>query len=97
MRLMTLHATRDRSDDTVTVHAVHGGVSVQVKEYRGHALNFWHELGRLVIDDNADRARAGYGRYLASCSGISVNGDQLPPWDELPEKIQEHWTAAFTE
>ena len=97
MRLMTLHATRDRADDTVTVHAVYGGIAVQVKESRGHALSFWHTLGRLVIDDNADRARAGYGRYLDSCGGTSFNGDKLLPWDELPEKIQGHWIAAFTE
>lgn len=92
---MTLHATRD--GDSITVHVTYGSVTVKVEEHYGHAVSFWHQLGALLADDREERAKGGYTRYVEDCGGVSVNGDYLPPWEGLPEKIQRHWIAAFTE
>ena len=95
---MTLHATRDEAAGTVTVHCTYGPTRFTVEEYEGHARSFARELLRLVPDEPPEnRARRGYERYFRSCGGKSVHGDQLPPWDGLPDSIREHWTAAFDE
>lgn len=92
---MTFSVTRER--DMVIVQIVSGGVVVKAAEHRGHMLHFWHDLGKHVIDGVEDRAKAGYGRYIEDCGRVAVNGDALPDWDGLPDKIKGHWIAAFTE
>lgn len=94
---MTLHATRDRDRDVVTLQVTYGPVIFKVEEFSSHALTFWHQLGALLVEDTEDRARKGYARYVQHCGGTAVNGDALPSWENLPEKIQGHWIAAFTE
>ena len=92
---MTFSVTRER--DMIIVQVVSGGVVVKASEYRGHMLSFWHDLGKHVVDNVEDRAKSGYQRYCVDCGGVSVNGDVLPYWDDLPEQIRHHWVAAFTE
>lgn len=94
---MTLHATRNAQHGTVTVHTVYGPVSCQVTENEQHAALFAQGLLRLLPDFTEVRAEAGYAKYVAHCGGVSVHGDELPGWEHLPEKIREHWVAAFTE
>jgi hypothetical protein len=95
---VTLSATRDRNRRTVTVRACYGPVTFEIEEQPGHALSFWHELGRVVAaPDNEVRAKAGYQRYTAHCGGVSVHGEPLPAWDLMDEVVRQHWIAAFTE
>ena len=96
---MTMSATRDRDRGIVTFRITSGPVTCQVEEYDGHALSFWHDLGKLVAyEDNEARAKAGYGRYFKDAQGKSAFSDALLiPWDDLPEKVRGHWIAAFTD
>ncbi len=98
---MTLDARRIRSGETdlITIRACYGPVTFEVDEPRGHALHFWHELGKLVaVEDNEERAQAGYERYVAASDGRSFfSGDTLISWDNLPGPVRQSWVAAFTE
>lgn len=91
---MTLHVTRD-APDRVTIHVHSGSVHVEAQEHRGHALVFWHELGKHVIEDVEDRARAGFARY---CANMTVgSGQEYGTWETLDEGVRRSWIAAFTE
>lgn len=97
---MTLSASSKTSGSTelVTIRACYGPITFEIDEQRGHVLHFWHDLGKIVAaEDNKRRAKAGYTRYIEDCGRVSVNGDALPEWEGLPEKIRGHWIAAFTE
>lgn len=90
---MTLHATRNRDKGTVTVHAAYGTIQLEVVETEGHALQFWHDLGKLIAaEDNETRAKAGWERYAAHHAE-----DDMPGWDQLHAEERGHWVAAFTE
>ncbi len=42
-----------------------------------------------------DFLKIGYESYCRETGGVSpVTGDQLPPWEELPEEVRAAWTAA---
>lgn len=42
-------------------------------------------------------ARRAYEAYSATVGGVAVNGDTLPPWDLLSNKVQEGWRSAAAE
>ncbi len=92
---MTLHASRHTSGDTdlVTIHACYGPIDFTIDEQVGHAVQFWHQLGAIVVvPDITERARAGYERYHAAL------GDGAPPeFRQLPQAQQMAWVEAFTE
>lgn len=39
-------------------------------------------------------AQAAYRAYCGSVHGRSVNGEPLPEWDEMPERIRTAWEVA---
>lgn len=39
-------------------------------------------------------ARTAYKAYVASVGGLAFNGDPLPTFEQLPEKIRDAWKAA---
>lgn len=39
-------------------------------------------------------AAAAYAAYSESVGGKAYNGDPLPKWDALPERIKTAWKAA---
>lgn len=39
-------------------------------------------------------ARAAYKAYCKSCGGVSIRGEYLPTWEELPAKIKSNWECA---
>lgn len=39
-------------------------------------------------------AKIAYEAYFRSCGGKAVNGDSLPPWEDLHHEIRDHWEAA---
>ena len=91
---MTFSVTSER--DMIIVQVVSGGVVVKASEYRGHMLGFWHELGKHVVEDVEDRAKAGYERYMRDCEADGEGGFTWG-WDSLDEAGRKHWIAAFTE
>lgn len=95
---MTLRVSYHRNDDTVTVTWAEPGVLFAVELPRAQALDFWHELGKVVaVEDNERRAQAGYERYWQHCGGVSVHGEPLPNWEQQADLVRGHWIAAFTE
>jgi hypothetical protein len=72
--------------------------SLSPKQY-ARLVALWHELGQLVaVEDNEDRAKAGYERYCEDSGGKSAfSDDPLIAWNDLPTDVQRHWVAAFTE
>jgi len=39
-------------------------------------------------------AKIAYISYCKSCGGVSIRGDYLPTWEELPIKIKANWECA---
>lgn len=94
---MTFTASRHMSGttDMVTFRYCYGPATIEFDEQRGHALAFWHHLGALIIEDNEDRAKAGYARY---CQARIASDAHVPaPWDSLATPARDAWIAAFTE
>lgn len=96
---MTLFASRSDTG-TVRVQCTYGPVEFAVTEDPGHLRHFWWQLGRLLneaehgTEAETARVRAAFGAYLESTGGLNVRGEQVPPWDELGEPVQEAWRAA---
>lgn len=88
---MTLWAERKPGGEYVILRACYGPVSFEIEESRGHALNFWHELGKHVIENVEDRAKAGYERFHGAVGGAWES------WEDLVPAHREAWIAAFTE
>lgn len=41
-------------------------------------------------------AQVAYDAYCAAVGGKAFNGDDLPPFDAVPERIQRAWVVAVT-
>lgn len=83
----------------VTVRCTAGPVTFEVVEDRGGAAAFWSDLGRVLAADPAHvaaQARRGYGLYRDHANGKSVNGEDIPLWDNASPEVQDHWIAAFS-
>jgi hypothetical protein len=49
-------------------------------------------------EDEQDWGRWGqraYEAYSSHAAGLSVDGKELPEWDQLPGKIRAHWIYAI--
>lgn len=47
------------------------------------------------MPDLVSDGRAAFEGYRAKTEGISlITGDQLPPWENLPEKVRQAWETA---
>lgn len=43
---------------------------------------------------NGDLARTAYDAYCVAVGGKAFNGDDLPPFEATPQRIQNAWTVA---
>jgi hypothetical protein len=93
---MTLDARRHTSGETdlITFRYCYGPTTIEIDEQRGHALQFWHELGKLVTDNTEDRAKAGWQRYVEAHPKDEM---PMPAWEALSGEERGCWIAAFTE
>ncbi|MET0416649.1 MAG: hypothetical protein ABW022_11580 [Actinoplanes sp.] len=41
-------------------------------------------------------ARTAYDAYCAAVGGKAFNGDDLPTFDKVPQRIQDAWIVAVT-
>jgi hypothetical protein len=41
-------------------------------------------------------ARTAYGAYCVAVGGKAFNGDDLPDFDSVPQRIQDAWVAAVS-
>lgn len=48
------------------------------------------------MTDTEDLARIAYDAYAQAVGGKAFNGDDLPPFAAVPERIQSAWLAAVT-
>jgi len=46
------------------------------------------------MTDHGTLAEQLYTAYGESSDWLNFQETRMPPWDELPEKIQDHWCAA---
>lgn len=42
----------------------------------------------------AELAEIGYNAYVDVVGGVAFNGDTLPPFSDVPDRIEEAWIAA---
>lgn len=45
-------------------------------------------------DELFELARVGYDAYCVSVGGVAFNGDRLPEFKDVPDKIQQAWMNA---
>jgi hypothetical protein len=96
---MTFMAHMSGGGKKIVVRTTYGPVTIEVEEDPGHVRSFWGELGRLLREiehgpDAPEPARTAFAAYCESTGGLNVRGEQVPPWEELGEPVQEAWRAA---
>ncbi len=47
-----------------------------------------------LIEEVEAIVRAGYEAYSQSTGNKNYRGEEMPKWEDLPEKIQNAWIAA---
>jgi len=52
------------------------------------------ETPPIVERYNVERAKAAYRAYGATTNFLNFQGNPMPEWDALPEKIRAAWVAA---
>jgi hypothetical protein len=50
----------------------------------------------MAAPDSTDyqRGQLAYDTYCASVGGVAFNGDQLPPFEDTPDRVRDGWVAA---
>jgi hypothetical protein len=85
------------SNESVRFQFTYGPIGATLDEHVGHAASFSAQLAQLVsamAPEYAEQEAARrYSRYCQSCEWKSVDGDDLPSWENMPEKIRAHWRA----
>lgn len=46
------------------------------------------------MEDYNKYAQIGYEAYCKACEWKAFNGDQLKPWNEIPQNIKNYWLAS---
>lgn len=77
------------------VHAGGGRCEVTVQRADGAAAAVRSDGGDVapIFGDPRDLATHLYRVYCDSSGGKNFRGDPCPAWADLPEAIQQHWTA----
>lgn len=77
------------------VHAGGGRCELAVKYADGVAAVLRSDGGEVtpIFHDVRDLAAHLYRVYCDSSGGKNFRGDPCPAWADLPEAIQQHWTA----
>lgn len=97
---MTLFAILNEDTKTVTVQCTYGPVTFAVTEDPGHLRHFWSQLGRMLngaehgTEAETARVRDAFAAYCETTGGLNVRGEEVPPWEDLGEQVQEAWRSA---
>jgi hypothetical protein len=83
--------------DSIRVTFTSGPVSVVADEHSAHLRYFWGQLGHLLDDERPGGKSHGqhaYEAYSRHVGGVSVDGHELPAWDDQLGGIKSAWEVA---